>query len=265
MTTPPPHRPVPPLEVAVYTVREAHVALTAGAHRVECNGSPAAHGCTPSPAMVATTAAAVALGPSAQSVRFPVVALLRPAGEPWPPHTTADVRPLDELVQQGRRLLAAGARGLVFGSLDSHRRLDERHTRTLADLCAEYDAEATVHRAIEECDDPAAELCRLPQWGVRRVLLAGFPLSQPHLAHAPDRATQLLELASLAAELRLIPALCGGIRAANVRHILGPCLNSLPATARIEVHSACTDAGGRLDAAAITALLNELQRSAVPD
>lgn len=256
-------RPTPLLEVAVGSSQDAQVAFAAGAHRVECNGSLGAHGRMPTPEMVTASAAAAAYASiNPQSVS--VVALLRPASESWPPTSADDPASRTHLLHQARDLLASGARGLVFGSLDRQQHLNERHTRALADLCAEHHAEATVHRALEECSDPLAELHRLARWGVHRVLLAGFPLSQPHLVHSPDRPARLHTLAAHAAQCGLIPALCGGIRPANVRSILGPCLIALPASARMQVHSACTDAAGHLDAAAIAALADELRRPAGP-
>lgn len=116
---------------------------------------------------------------------------------------------MDRMEKQVRESCAAGAAGVVVGSLTSDGRIHADHVRRLVDAASGLPV--TFHRGIDETVDVlgAAELCGL--LGIARVLTSGGALTALKGSEALAAMVQAGGPAVLAA---------GGIRADHVRELV---------------------------------------------
>jgi len=190
-----PRRPL--LEVCVGSLEDALAAQAAGADRLELCSALELGGLTPSIGLVEQVCAAVHL---------PVMAMIRPraSGFCYSPGE------LNCMQADARRLLAAGASGIVFGLLDATGAIDPAQ---VAKLVAIAEARGTAkayetifHRAFDHVTEPESALNLLSELGVTRVLTSGGGAS------ALESASQLRRWIDLAAgKITVMPA--GGITA----------------------------------------------------
>ncbi|HEY0215958.1 MAG TPA: copper homeostasis protein CutC [Cellulomonas sp.] len=161
-----PSRPV--LEIAVQDPAGFHVAADAGAARVElCTALSATGGITPSAGLVSAMVAARDHARSRGRHAPEVHVLVRPR----PGSFVYDAAELDVQVRDVRAVLAAGADGVVVGTLTEDGTVDVVALRVL--VAAAAGREVTFHRAIDALDDPFAALDVLAGAGVTRVLSSG--------------------------------------------------------------------------------------------
>lgn len=187
------------LESVVETVDQARAAARAGADRLELCVRLDTGGVTPP---VSLQVAAIG------AVSIPVFVMIRPRPGDFV-YTAA------ELAQASRDIAAArasGAAGIVVGVLLPDSRIDVERTRHLV-----REAEGlpvTFHRAFDAVPDQDAALESAIDAGVSRVLTSGGA------ATALDGADRLRALVDRASD-RLIVLAGGGVRAGNVRGLLG--------------------------------------------
>lgn len=218
------------LEVIVTDAAEAELAAQAGAGRVELVTDREGGGLSPSPDVVRE---------SLTRVRIPVRVMLRCRRGGF----TYDGAEQEAMLAQAAQFVDAGARGLVFGALDSQRRIDHPFLQRL--LEAAPGAQITFHRAFDELADPIGgyrELGRVPH--VTHVLTSG------RARDAWSGRGLLRELIALRESPIVIAA--GGIGPRTVGAILAE-------TGAAEVHAGSgARIDGRLDASRIAAMAAQL-------
>ena len=143
------------VEAAVESLDAALAAAEGGAHRIELC-TDLAHG--------GTTPAVPLLRECLAMLTIPVYVLVRPRAGDFV-YTDAEHR---TMLDQVRTAKAAGARGIVTGTLTSGAEVDVERTRELT--AATRPLAFTFHRAFEECADLPAALEVLIRLGVDRVL-----------------------------------------------------------------------------------------------
>ncbi len=184
------------LEIVAQSPDDALAAERAGADRLELVSALSLGGLTPSIGMVEETLS---------SCKLPMVAMLRPRSGGFA-YSEVDVA---AMARDGRRFLAAGARGLVFGVLTPDGALDLKANARLVKL----GGEAVFHRAFDLLRDPSEGLERLIDLGFRRVLTSGGVGSTMENL---DALANLVERA----EGRIEVLVGGGIRPSNVRTVV---------------------------------------------
>lgn len=149
---------VPMLEICVDSLASAREAALGGADRLEVCSNLLIGGTTPSPALVRAIVRETAL---------PVRALIRPrAGDFLYTHDECD-----QMCEEIRSLVQAGAQGVVIGSLNADGTLNEAHMRAMIDSAQR--ARITLHRAFDMCCDPFACMETAIELGVDTILTSG--------------------------------------------------------------------------------------------
>jgi copper homeostasis protein len=187
------------LEVCIDSVASAVAAEAGGAGRVELCADLGVGGTTPSIGTIAECCRRVAI---------PVNVIIRPRGGDF-------VFAEDELEVMRADVIAAraaGASGIVIGSLLENGAVDEQQTRTLVD--AARPLPVTFHRAFDEVADRTTALETLIALGVRRVLTSGG---------APTAEAGIASLAALVRQAgeRIVILAGGTVRPHNVGRIVG--------------------------------------------
>ncbi|WP_239451903.1 copper homeostasis protein CutC [Frondihabitans sp. PAMC 28766] len=152
------------LEIAVSSPSGARAALDGGADRVELCVGLELGGLTPSQGLIETTVA----------VGLPVHVLIRPR----PGDFVFAADEVDLMERETRAAVASGASGVVIGALLSDGSLDEVALGRLVEAARGPGAggagiELTLHRAIDQSQDPVAAAVRLAGLGLTRVLTSG--------------------------------------------------------------------------------------------
>ncbi|WP_095515688.1 copper homeostasis protein CutC [Rubrivirga sp. SAORIC476] len=208
------------LEIAAFDPASALVAARSGADRIELCRDAAAGGLTPPLDWVREVTEATDL---------PVVVMVRAHADGWTfsPTEHAAMR------EDARRVLDAGAAGIVWGALDRTGRIASDALRALVETAGP--SPVIVHRAVDAARDLDEAMDALVACGARRVLTSGGTANA--LAGA-DRLAHLIE--RLGADLAVMPG--GGVRASNVAEVV-------PRTGAREVHSGASLPGsGHVDA-----------------
>lgn len=225
------------LEIAVQDPEGVAAAVAGGADRLELAAALALGGLTPSPAL---TAAAVAAG-------VPVHVLVRPrdGGFVYTPAERAVL--LDDV----RRALDAGARGVVVGSLRDGA-VDTALVEAVRGIVV--DGEVTFHRAFDTVADRDAALEALVGLGVDRILTSG---GASQAADALDELARLVALAS-----GRIQVMAGaGVTAENVGALLATGVHAVHASAKRAVEEVQTvRLGSAVDAGASTREVTDVER-----
>ena len=187
------------LEVCVGSVADARAAEHAGADRLELCGALELGGLTPSIGLVESVVGAT---------RLPTLVMLRARASGF----CYDEDETRCMAVDARRLIDAGASGVVFGGLERSGGIDESLVQRLVETAGPR--ETVFHRAFDSVERKPAALERLAELGVTRVLTSGGG------AKAVDGLDSLRELVSTAEErIEIIAA--GGITAADACRILG--------------------------------------------
>lgn len=188
------------LEMAVQDPAGVRIAGDVGAARVELATALALGGLTPSPATLELSIEA------ARAAGVEVHVLVRPRGGDF--HYNDDEIAVTE--RDIRRVLEAGADGVVIGALDSQSRLDVDVMTRLRDAAG--GASVTLHRAIDVSPDPLATLDTALELGLRRVLTSGG-------ASAAIDGIDTLRALVRAADGRIEIMAGSGVDAANVAEL----------------------------------------------
>lgn len=213
-----------PLEIAVDNLAEAVLAAQ-HADRLELCAELDRHGMTPSAELVSKVVA---------SVTIPVFALVRENDG-----YIADRSTLDALIESARRVVIAGASGIVIGVLTRRGEIDTPACREIIDVarasCA--DVQIAFHRAFDDAGDTHAAIDALAALSVSHTLCAGATGLDHSTRSIPDRLATLARARDLAAPRVGIVA-CGGVRSSNAREFA--------AASGGWVHSSCR-VNGRFD------------------
>ncbi len=154
---------LPTLEIVATSGACAQAAVGAGADRIEACEALELGGITPSPEVLDDILEhRPALG---------VHALLRCR----PGDFHYDLADVAVMERQARRLVRAGADGVVLGALTADRQLDLQVIGRLAQASLEVnpEVEITIHRAVDASSDPVHAVSQLLALGVKRVLTSG--------------------------------------------------------------------------------------------
>ena len=183
------------LEIVAQSAEDARIAEAAGADRLELVSALALGGLTPS---LGTLEEVIA------RCNLPLVAMLRPRSGGFA-YSEGELAAME---RDGERFLAAGARGLVFGALDTEG-VDVRANARLVQL----GGEAVFHRAFDTLPDPVGSLERLIDLGIRRVLTSG---GRGSALEGADAIRRLVEAAD--GRIEIMPG--GGVRPSNVADLV---------------------------------------------
>lgn len=191
------------LEIAVQDLIGAVTARNRGADRVELCSSLELGGITPSAGLIESVVSGV-------EPEFPVHVLVRPR----PGDFCYSPDDLDVMMEDVRRAVAAGAAGVVIGSL--HRvKTGLVIDRVVLDLVVEAasGAEVTFHRAFDLVDDLTRAAEDLVDGGVHRVLTSG---------RAADAHSGIGEIAELVrvADGRIEVMAGGGVRVGELAELV---------------------------------------------
>lgn len=148
------------IEVCIGSYEDALIAARNGARRVELNSALHLGGCTPSSATLKLIK---------QNTSLEVMCMVRSRGEGF----YYNVYELEEMFEQARELLLAGADGIVFGFLNKDNTINIEASRRMVELIHSYQKTAVFHRAFDITDDPVKAIEQLIAMGVDRVLTSG--------------------------------------------------------------------------------------------
>ncbi|MFJ2369151.1 copper homeostasis protein CutC [Microbacterium sp. NPDC087665] len=207
------------LEMAVQDPAGVRIAGDVGAARVELATALALGGLTPSPATLELSIEA------ARAAGVEVHVLVRPRGGDF--HYSDDEIAITE--RDIRRVLEAGADGVVIGALDAQGRLDVDVMTRLRDAAG--GASVTLHRAIDVSPDPLATLDTALALGLHRVLTSGG-------ASAAIDGIDTLRALVAAADGRIEIMAGSGVDAANVAALAATGIDAVHFSAKRSVIAA---------------------------
>lgn len=164
-------------EICVDSIAGVIAARDAGAHRVELCASLIEGGTTPSLGMIREARKIEGIG---------LHVIIRPRGGDFL-YSPEEIAVMEADIDAAK---AAGADGLVFGTLNPDGTIDVALTRRLvarARPCA-----VTFHRAFDMTPDPFAALETLVELGIERVLTTG---QESHVLEGADTVAALVEAA----------------------------------------------------------------------
>ncbi|MFO0833559.1 MAG: copper homeostasis protein CutC [Phycisphaerales bacterium] len=192
-----------PLEIAVDNLAEA-VLASRHADRLELCAELDRHGMTPSDELVLDVVA---------SVNIPVFALVRESDG-----YIADRATLGTLIESARRVVIAGATGIVIGVLTRRGEIDAAACRQIIDAAraSRADVQVAFHRAFDDAVDTRAAIDTLAALGTTHTLCAGVPGLDHSARSLADRSATLVRARDLAAS-RIGIVACGGVRSSNAR------------------------------------------------
>lgn len=222
----------PLLEIAVFNIESARIAMLAGADRLELCIDLAAGGLTPPAKMI---------GQAKEEHLSPFFVMIRPKGGDFV-YTDAEFSKMKEELLMAK---SAGADGFVFGILNVDGTVNEKANKELVTLADTLPC--TFHRAFDDITDKQTALEQLISCGFERVLTSGGA------GNAADYGNELKQLVSQA-NGRIIVMPGGGVRSNNLQQIK-------ELTGATEYHSAAIINGGTIaDADAIKSMLKILSK-----
>lgn len=205
------------LEVAVFSVEAALVALQAGADRIEFCENPNEGGTTPSYGSLKTLIGLT---------NKPVFPIIRPRGGDFL-YTEVEFECIKADLLLAKEL---GYPGAVIGLLNADGTIDTKRTAELVKLAAPM--QITFHRAFDRCNDPIKGLEAIISTGCKRVLTSG---QVPNVGDAIPLIKQLVAIA--ADRIVILPG--SGVRANNCKKIIDE-------TGATEIHSSARKANPSL-------------------
>lgn len=197
------------VEIAVFSIEAAVLALKAGADRIEFCENPTEGGTTPSYGSLCTL---IALTDK------PVFPIIRPRGGDFL-YTNNEYECIKKDLLMVKSL---GYPGAVIGLLQSDGSIDIKRTTELVQLAAPM--EITFHRAFDRCNDPFKALDEIINTGCKRILTSG---QVPNVENGIPMIQKLIQLAS--DRIIILPG--SGVRSHNCKHIIDE-------TGAKEIHSA---------------------------
>lgn len=192
-----------PLEIAVDNLADAVLAARY-ADRLELCAELDRHGMTPGADLAADVAA---------NVCIPAFALIRVRDS-----YVADQATLDAMIVSARQSAAAGAHGIVIGSLTPSGDIDLIACRRIIAAARSVNPSIAIafHRAFDDTSDMPAAIAALAELGVAHTLCAGAPGLDHSTRPMPERLAAIARARDLAADRVGIVA-CAGVRASNAR------------------------------------------------
>jgi copper homeostasis protein len=185
------------LEIAVFNLSSALLAVSAGADRLELCENPGEGGTTPSYGTLKMVK---------ELIHVPVFPIIRPRGGDFL-YSDDEFGVMKKDVELCKQL---GFEGVVIGLLKGDGTVDEVRTRELVSIA--YPLEVTFHRAFDRAADPFNALETIISCGCQRILTSG---QVPNAGDAKDLLKQLVN----AANDRIIILPGSGVRSSNIREI----------------------------------------------
>lgn len=186
------------IEACITSLADAVAAAQGGADRLELNQAIELGGLTPPVALLQQIKAAVDL---------PVVCMVRPRGGGF--HYQS--HELMVMHASAKKLLEAGADGIVCGALDSEGGLHATFWRDLSAMVG--GRELVFHRAIDTSETPNHLMEQLISWGTTRVLTSG---GEPTAWEGMESLKQWQ--ATYGDQIQILPG--SGIRPENARELI---------------------------------------------
>lgn len=196
------------LEIAVFNISSALLAVAAGADRIELCENAAEGGTTPSYGTLKTVR---------EKISIPVFPIIRPRGGDFL-YSDTEFEVMKKEILLCKEL---GYEGVVIGLLKEDGTIDAERTKEL--VARAYPMEATFHRAFDRAINPMEALETVIACGCSRILTSG------QVPNAADATTLIKELVTKA-DHRIIIMPGSGVRSNNIRQIA-------TATGVTELHS----------------------------
>jgi len=147
-------------EVCIESFEEAIAADQYGINRVELCSALDLGGLTPSSGLIEKCAA---------EIKSETHVMIRPR----PGNFNYSPDEIEIMALDIARAGGLGAKGVVFGCLNSDLSLDEAANAYLTSIASQFNLEVTFHRAIDFCTDYLSSLSKLCALGFHRVLTSG--------------------------------------------------------------------------------------------
>ncbi|MGI8951735.1 MAG: copper homeostasis protein CutC [Chitinophagaceae bacterium] len=151
------------LEIAVFNIQSAMLAIDAGADRIELCENPSEGGTTPSFGTLKII--------KQKSFSVPIFPIIRPRGGDFF-YSDEEFEVMKHDVQLCKSL---GFEAVVFGLLNEDGTVDKNKTSQLVELA--YPLEVTFHRAFDRTADPFSALENIISCGCQRILTSGQMLN----------------------------------------------------------------------------------------
>ena len=145
-------------EIPVGSVEEAIKAAHLGADRIELCENLEVGGTTPSFGTIEICR---------KKIELPIMVMIRPRGGNFV-YSDTELEVMREDIKTCKNI---GVDGVVFGVLDEEGNVNYEVMESLTRLASPL--EVTMHKAIDECNDPFGSIHRLHQLGVDNILTSG--------------------------------------------------------------------------------------------
>lgn len=196
------------LEIAVFNIESALLAVSAGADRLELCENPGEGGTTPSYGTLKV---------AREKVKIPVFPIIRVRGGDFL-YSDDEYAVMKKDVELCKQL---GFEGVVIGLLLADGSVDAVRTKELVDIA--YPMEVTFHRAFDRAADPLAAMETIIACGCHRILTSG---QVPNAGDGKELIRQLIERADDC--IIIMPG--SGVRSSNIKEIA-------EYTGAVELHS----------------------------
>jgi copper homeostasis protein len=187
------------LEICVFSITDAIIAMEGGADRIELCASYVEGGITPSYATILETFEFV--DPEN------IVIMLRPRGGNF----IYNEYELDVMRREIVFLKEIGTKNIIFGILDANGNLDYEKNASLVALASPM--HCTLQRAFDLADDPYDALHTAIQCGFKRILTSG---QKPSAIEGKDLIKELISIA--ANKIDILPG--SGINSKNAKALI---------------------------------------------
>jgi copper homeostasis protein len=185
------------LEIAVFNIESALLAVSAGADRLELCENPGEGGTTPSYGTLKIVR---------EKVNIPVFPIIRVRGGDFL-YSDDEYAVMKKDIELCKQL---GFEGVVIGLLHADGSVDAERTKELVDIA--YPMEVTFHRAFDRAADPLAAMETIINCGCHRILTSG---QVPNAGDGKELIKQLIEQAND----RIIIMPGSGVRSSNIKEI----------------------------------------------
>lgn len=145
-------------EACVGSFNEAKIAIINGANRVELCENLEVGGTTPSYGMIKKCVG---------DLEVPTLVMIRPRGGNFN-YSIDEIEIMKEDIINCKKL---GVIGVVFGVLNSDNTVDYKLLKELVEISKPM--EITFHKAIDEVENPVAEIEKFIELGITRILTSG--------------------------------------------------------------------------------------------
>lgn len=185
------------IEIAVFSLESAIIAVNAGAHRIELCSAPAEGGLTPSAATMRL---------ARKYVNIPIHVMIRPREGDF----CYSAKEFESMLLDIAAAKMVGMEGIVTGVLNPDGTLDQKRMAILVD--AAYPMNVTFHRAFDMVKDQDETLEAIIYAGCARILTSGGQQT------APQGIEKLAELLKKAGNrISIMPG--SGVNKNNIRNI----------------------------------------------